>query len=152
MAKITHAFAATLPDLGGDGPTATYQTAVTVTSVLAPVRTFVALSNTGTVTQSLSGVVSGTGTPVQAGGLSVAVDACSVAWSGGACAGTVTTLLAAAAVSTNPVVSYGSMAPGAIRYLRFTFSEAAVNLLNLPATVTAVATGATAAGGDRSSG
>ena len=84
------------------------------------------LTNTGSVSQTFSAAVTGTGTLAGSGGLTVALDSCPVAWTTVAtvstCVGGSTTLRTAVGVSTSPTVSLGSVAASGAKYLRWTFA------------------------------
>ncbi|MCA2218383.1 CalY family protein [Jidongwangia harbinensis] len=80
------------------------------------------LVNTGTVTESFSAAVTGTGTLAGAGGLRLAVDACSLAWAGdGSCSGSTTPIVTVRDVATAGTVALGDIAAGATSHLRYRF-------------------------------
>lgn len=117
---------------------------------------YTALQNTGSVSQTFTGVVSDNGGALaDAGGLQITVDACSVAWSEGACSGTLTNLVAKTDVANGSAIGYGSLAAGASRYLKVRVelpSDADASFQGDSAVVSISATGTTAAGSDRSNG
>jgi spore coat-associated protein N len=119
------------------------------------------LSNTGSVSQVFTGAVTGAGTLAStAGGLTIAVDSCSVAWttvSGvSTCSGTTTNLLATTGVSTSPSISYGTLAASGTQNLRYTLAlPSAANQATFQGTsgtVTVAITGAGSGTGDRTAG
>ncbi len=119
------------------------------------------LSNTGSVSQVFSGAVSGAGTlATTAGGLTIAVDSCSVAWTTVAgvstCSGTTTALLATTGVSTSPSISYGTLAASGTLNLRYTLALPAganqATFQGTSGTVTVAITGAGSGTGDRTAG
>lgn len=115
------------------------------------------LDNTGSVSQTFTGAVTGTGTlAATAGGLQITVDSCATAWSGGNCAGGSTTIRTLTDTAGSPSISYGTLAAGAKTYLRYTFSlPSGINqgtFMSTTGTVSVAITGATAAGSDRTAG
>lgn len=78
------------------------------------------LTNSGTVAQTFTGSVTGTG--ILAGAVTVKVDSCSVSWaSNGTCSGT-TTAVKAETITSSPVsFSFSSMAVSAVKHIRFLF-------------------------------
>ncbi|MGB8651608.1 MAG: hypothetical protein WCD35_13225 [Mycobacteriales bacterium] len=120
FASLTASFATGTDDLGAAGGVGGSSYTMTVTGLTLGLSThrFTTLTNTGSVTETITGTVSAA---VSAGSFTVAVDACSQAWSLGVCGGTTTALLAA---TTMPAaVSYGSLAVSGVRYLRYTFTS-----------------------------
>jgi hypothetical protein len=111
------------------------------------------LTNTGSVTQSFSAAVTGSGALTGAGGLQVTVDSCATAWASGVCSGGSSSVQTIVGVSTAPTINYGSLAPSAAKYLRYTFtlpSGAAYGTFGAATgTVTVAITGSTAAGSNR---
>jgi hypothetical protein len=119
------------------------------------------LTNTGSVSQVLSGATTGTGVlATTAGGLTIAVDSCPVAWTTVAtvstCVGGSTPVLATSGVSGSPAISYGTMAAGAAANLRYTFAlpsgASQTTFQGTSGDVTVAVTGATAGARDRTAG
>ena len=117
---------------------------------------YTSLQNTGSVSQAFGGAVGDNGGGLAApGGLQITVDACSVAWAGGACSGTQSALVATTDVATHSPISYGSLAAGGATHLRVRIelpSDAAESFQGESAVVSISATGTTAAGSDRTAG
>lgn len=117
---------------------------------------YTALRNTGSVPQTFTGAVSDDGGALaDPGGLRISVDACSVAWADGACSGTATALVAATDVASAPAIAYGLLAAGDATYLKVRVelpADADESFQGTSAVVSVSATGATAAGSDRSAG
>jgi hypothetical protein len=81
------------------------------------------LTNTGSVAQTFSGSVTGSG--VLAPAMTVKVDTCSVSWSAnGSCSGTTSSILTATATNPAANVSFPSMASNAVTHARFQFQLA----------------------------
>jgi hypothetical protein len=119
------------------------------------------LTNTGSLTQAFTGAVTGSGVlAATAGGLTLAVDSCSVAWTTVAgvstCAGTTTPLLATTGVSTSPAITYGSLAPSATLQLRYTLAlpsnAVQTTFQGTSGTVQVAITGTGGTPGDRTAG
>lgn len=120
------------------------------------------LANTGSLAQTFTGAVTGSGVlATTAGGLTLAVDSCSIAWTTVAgvstCAGTTTSVLATTGVSTSPSISYGSLAASGSAQLRYTFALPSnadqTTFQGQSGTVQVAITGATSATpGDRTAG
>lgn len=113
--------------------------------------------NTGSVAQTMSAAVAGTGVYVATGGLFVAVDRCTVLWTGSSCSGTTSAVLASTDVATLPTASIGALAVDAHAYLRYTFTLASAASYATfggakTGTVVVTTTGATRAGQDRTTG
>lgn len=118
------------------------------------------LTNTGSVSQAMTGATTGAGALAGAGGLEITVDSCPIAWTTVAtvstCVGGSTPVLAVAGVSTSPAINYSTLAAGAVANLRYTFSLPAganqTTFQGTTGTVTVAVTGATAAASDRTAG
>ncbi len=118
------------------------------------------LTNTGSVSQTFTGAVTGAGTLAGTGGLEMKVDSCSVPWTTvstiSTCTGVTTPVLTLAGVSTSPAISYGSLAAAGVLNLRYEFDLPAaasqVTFQGTTGTVTVAVTGATAAASDRTAG
>jgi hypothetical protein len=81
------------------------------------------LTNTGSVSQTFSGTVTGSGSLGPA--MTVKVDTCSVAWSAnGTCSATTTAVLAATATSPAASVSFPALATNGVSHARFQFQLA----------------------------
>jgi hypothetical protein len=147
-ASLDASIAVGTDDLGAPGGVggSSYTLSVVALARGNTTRRYTTLTNTGSVTESLSGAVTATSVT---GSLTVAVDACTVPWSAGLCSGSVSSLRTAVAVSSAPNVSYGSVAVGGARYLRFSLTS--TSTLST-ATVTAAATPSATATGDRTAG
>lgn len=139
FAQLTGSFATGTDDLGAAGGVggATYAMTVTALALGTSTHRFTTLTNTGSVTASFTGSISPTGAT---GTMNVAVDACSQAWATGTCGGTTTSLRTAVALSGTPSVTYGSLAVGGVKYLRYTFTSTSA-LASAVATAAAVPTG-----------
>ncbi|GGJ87065.1 hypothetical protein GCM10010123_15840 [Pilimelia anulata] len=81
---------------------------------------YATLTNTGELSETFSAAVSGSGDLGAAGGLQLAIDACSVAWAGnGSCSGSTTALAAATDAHSAGSISLGTLAAGAVKHLRY---------------------------------
>jgi hypothetical protein len=148
VARLTGSFATGTDDLGAAGGVGGSSYVMTISGLGIGLSThrFTSLTNTGSVLATFAGKVTATGL---SGSLNLAVDKCSVAWSGGLCSGTTTALLTATSLSGAPSVTYGSLAVNGVAFVRYTFTSTS---LLAGATATAAATPTPAAGSDRTTG
>ncbi len=113
--------AATVAAQVADTNGTTFATAV---SNLLPgdyVHRYVDLTNTGSVDQTFTGTVTGSGALAPA--LTVQVDSCSDAWAAdGSCTGAVTALRTPVATDPSASMTFPSVAPGEVHHLRFRFT------------------------------
>ena len=148
MATLAGMFANGTNDVGATGGTggSSYVMNGASLALVTSVRRYTTLTHAGTVQASYGGALTAQGL---SGTLTVAVDACTVAWAAGLCGGSTSSLLAATSVATNPSVSYGTLAVSGLKYLRFTLTAGSATAS--ATTVTAAAT-PTAPRGDRTAG
>ncbi len=152
--------AATVTQTNVDANSTTFTTALTNMLPGDFLYRYRILTNTGSVTQTMTGAVTNSGVLAGTGGLEMKVDSCSVAWTTVAgvstCAGTPTSILGVTGVSTDPAISYGSLAAAGVQNLRYTFDLPANanqgTFQGQTGTVTVAVTGATAAASDRTTG
>lgn len=112
---------------------------------------YVDLTNTGD-SGPVTGTVSSPG--ALAGGLSVKVDACPVAWTAATCSGTVVPRLAATPLTGPVTVNHGTMARGAVEHLRYGFTfdaNAPASLQNKTGSVSITVSNVVRTGKDRTS-
>ncbi|HVU72593.1 MAG TPA: hypothetical protein VHE83_06505 [Mycobacteriales bacterium] len=115
------------------------------------------LKNAGSVTQQFTGSVTSVGDLAGPGGLTVAIERCSVAWAAdGTCDGTATSVLDATPTSDAPSITYGPIAASVSMHLKVTValpSDAPTALAGTNGTVTInEVAGIASTGSDRSAG